>query len=46
MLQYHDLMCHVQDNGATNTPEEFLAFTRAEYAKYGKLVKDAGMQPE
>ena len=29
-----------------NTPEEFLAFTKAEYAKYGKLVKDAGMQPE
>ena len=29
-----------------NTPEEFLAFTRAEHAKYGKLVKDAGMQPE
>ena len=29
-----------------NTPEEFLAFTKAEHAKYGKLVKDAGMQPE
>ena len=29
-----------------NTPEEFLAFAKAEYAKYGKLVKDAGMQPE
>jgi tripartite-type tricarboxylate transporter receptor subunit TctC len=29
-----------------NTPEEFLAFTKSEYAKFGKLVKDAGMQPE
>lgn len=29
-----------------NTPEEFAAFTRSEYAKFGKLVKDAGMQPE
>ncbi|MBL8381548.1 MAG: tripartite tricarboxylate transporter substrate binding protein [Burkholderiales bacterium] len=29
-----------------NTPEEFAAFTRAEHAKYGRLVKDAGMQPE
>ena len=29
-----------------NTPEEFAAFTKSEYAKFGKLVKDAGMQPE
>jgi tripartite-type tricarboxylate transporter receptor subunit TctC len=29
-----------------NTPEEFLAFTKSEYAKFGKLVKDAGMLPE
>ena len=28
------------------TPEEFAAFTKSEYAKFGKLVKDAGMQPE
>ncbi len=29
-----------------NTPEEFAAFARAEYAKYEKLVKQAGMKPE
>ena len=29
-----------------NTPEEFAAFARAEYAKYEKLIKQAGMKPE
>ncbi len=29
-----------------NTPEEFAAFTRAEYAKYEKLVRQAGMKQE
>ena len=29
-----------------NTPEEFAAFARAEYAKYEKLVKQAGMKAE
>ena len=29
-----------------NTPEEFAAFTRSEYAKFEKLVKEAGMKPE
>jgi tripartite-type tricarboxylate transporter receptor subunit TctC len=30
----------------TSTPEEFAEFTRSEYAKYAKIVKDAGMKPE
>ena len=29
-----------------NTPEEFAAFTRAEYEKYSKLIRQAGIQPE
>ncbi len=29
-----------------NTPAEFAAFTRAEFDKYAKLVKQAGIQPE
>jgi tripartite-type tricarboxylate transporter receptor subunit TctC len=29
-----------------NTPEEFAAFTRAEFDKYAKLVKQAGIQAE
>lgn len=31
---------------AASAPEDFAAFARAEHAKYGKLVKDAGIQPE
>ncbi len=29
-----------------STPEEFAAFTRSELAKYAKIVRDAGIQPE
>ncbi len=29
-----------------SSPEEFAVFTRAEYEKYAKLVKQAGIQPE
>ena len=29
-----------------NTPEEFAAFTRAEFDKYAKLIKQAGIQAE
>mgnify|MGYP000963489020 CR=1 FL=1 len=29
-----------------NSPESFAAFTRSEYEKYAKLVKQAGIQPE
>jgi tripartite-type tricarboxylate transporter receptor subunit TctC len=29
-----------------NTPDEFVAFGKSEYAKFGRLVKEAGMQPE
>ncbi|HEY5608385.1 MAG TPA: tripartite tricarboxylate transporter substrate binding protein, partial [Alphaproteobacteria bacterium] len=29
-----------------SSPEEFAAFLRAETAKWAKVVKDAGIQPE
>lgn len=29
-----------------NSPEEFSAFTRSEFEKYSKLIKQAGIQPE
>ena len=29
-----------------NTPEEFAAFGRSEYAKFERLVREAGMKPE
>lgn len=29
-----------------NTPAEFAAFTQAEYAKFAKIIKTAGIQPE
>jgi tripartite-type tricarboxylate transporter receptor subunit TctC len=28
------------------TPEEFAAFIRAEYAKWGKVVREAGIKAE
>lgn len=31
---------------AATTPDEFAAFTRSEFGKYAKLVKEAGIQPE
>jgi tripartite-type tricarboxylate transporter receptor subunit TctC len=31
---------------AANTPDEFAAFIRAENAKYGKVIKDAGIKAE
>ena len=31
---------------AADTPEEFAAFIRAEKAKWGKVIKDAGIKPE
>jgi tripartite-type tricarboxylate transporter receptor subunit TctC len=33
-------------DAVASTPEEFAAFTRAEYEKFAKLVKAAGIQPE
>jgi tripartite-type tricarboxylate transporter receptor subunit TctC len=32
--------------GVASTPEEFAEFTRSEYAKFAKIIKDAGMKPE
>ena len=29
-----------------STPAEFAAFTQAEYTKFAKLIKDAGIQPD
>jgi tripartite-type tricarboxylate transporter receptor subunit TctC len=29
-----------------NTPAEFAAFTQAEYAKFAKIIKAAGIQPD
>ena len=31
---------------AGNTPEQFAAFLREEYAKWGKLIRDAGIKAE
>jgi len=31
---------------AADTPEEFAAFVRAESAKWGKVIRDAGIKPE
>jgi tripartite-type tricarboxylate transporter receptor subunit TctC len=31
---------------ARNTPEQFGAFIRAEHAKWGKVIRDAGIKPE
>jgi tripartite-type tricarboxylate transporter receptor subunit TctC len=31
---------------AADTPEEFAAFVRAENAKWGKVIHDAGIKPE
>ena len=39
----------VTDTGsevAADTPEEFAAFVRAEEAKWGKVIRDAGIKPE
>ena len=33
-------------DAVASTPEEFATFTRAEYEKFAKLVKQAGIQPE
>jgi tripartite-type tricarboxylate transporter receptor subunit TctC len=33
-------------DAVASTPEEFAAFTRAEYEKFARLVKAAGIQPE
>jgi tripartite-type tricarboxylate transporter receptor subunit TctC len=33
-------------DAVASTPEEFAAFTRAEYEKFARLVKVAGIQPE
>jgi tripartite-type tricarboxylate transporter receptor subunit TctC len=33
-------------DAVASTPEEFAAFTRAEYEKFGRIVKAAGIQPE
>jgi len=30
----------------TNTPEEFAAYIRQEIAKWGKVIKDAGIKPQ
>jgi tripartite-type tricarboxylate transporter receptor subunit TctC len=33
-------------DAVASTPEEFAAFTRAEYEKFARIVKAAGIQPE
>jgi tripartite-type tricarboxylate transporter receptor subunit TctC len=44
-----DVKAQVQNTGsyvAGDTPEEFAAFVRSENAKWGKVIKDAGIKPE
>ena len=33
-------------DAVASTPQEFAAFTRAEYEKFSRLVKAANIQPE
>lgn len=49
VLQLPDVRAATIDAGARpigNTPEEFAAVIRAEYARYGKLIREAGIKLE
>ena len=49
VLSQADVKQHLSKDGAEpvgSTPEEFAAFIKAETAKWAKVVKDAGIQPE
>jgi tripartite-type tricarboxylate transporter receptor subunit TctC len=49
VLQAADVRGRLSADGADpvgSSPEEFAAFLRAETAKWAKVVKDAGIQPE
>jgi tripartite-type tricarboxylate transporter receptor subunit TctC len=44
-----DVKSQVENTGssvAADTPEEFAAFVRAESAKWGKVIRDAGIKPD
>jgi len=49
VLQAAEVKGRLSGDGADpvgSSPEEFAAFLRAETAKWAKVVKDAGIQPE
>jgi len=49
LLQSADVRERLSGDGADpvgSTPEEFATFLRAETAKWAKVVRDAGLQPE
>lgn len=49
LLSRQDIRERLEQIGATpvgSTPDEFSAFTRTEFDKYAKIVKDANIQPE
>ncbi|OGA41375.1 MAG: hypothetical protein A3G24_06420 [Betaproteobacteria bacterium RIFCSPLOWO2_12_FULL_62_13] len=48
-LQQPEIKARFSGNGAEpvgSTPDEFAAYVRSETAKWGKVVRNAGMQPE
>jgi tripartite-type tricarboxylate transporter receptor subunit TctC len=49
VLQQPEMKARLSSDGAepvANTPEEFAAYIRSETAKWAKVVKSAGIQPE
>ncbi len=46
LLEVRERLTQLGAEPVANTPEEFSAFARAEYNKYDKLVKQAGMKAE
>jgi tripartite-type tricarboxylate transporter receptor subunit TctC len=49
VLQMPEVREKISDGGASpvgGSPEEFAAFVRAEYAKWGRIVKDSGVKLE
>ena len=44
--EFAERFANLGADAVASTPDEFAAFTRAEHAKFAKLVKDANIQPE
>ena len=44
--EFAERFANLGADAVASTPDEFAAFTRAEYEKFAKLVKAANIQPE
>jgi tripartite-type tricarboxylate transporter receptor subunit TctC len=44
--EFGERFANLGADAVASTPDEFAAFTRAEYEKFAKLVKAANIQPE